>query len=173
MAGPRLVSARHVGGLVLGSLLVLILTGCSIGSPVPVSPEVSCAAVDDCEWTDFDGMVADWERTADTLELPPGASLREPERGDFGEGEQEFSGHYGESIAHSEWFCLWEGELLDQSDPDGTEAATAIAQLRLFLETRTFTEDYTGDVGIVAMVDEAADGDLDRLRNDCDVNCTE
>lgn len=153
---------------------VLATSGCSIGSPVPDPVTDSCLDLADCgASTDFDGMLADWEATAETLEVPPGAVMSPPEREDLGGGEQGFSARYGRSIAHTQWFCLWEGEFLAYPDPSSAEGEQALGQLRLFLETDTFAEDHGGDVGIIAMVDDAADGDTARLARDYEVNCAD
>lgn len=152
---------------------VLATSGCSIGSPVPDPVTDSCLDFADCgASTDFDGMLADWERTAETLEVPLDAAMRPPTLEDFGGGEQEFSAGYGRSIAHSQWFCLWEGEFLAHPDPARPEGGAALEQLRLFLRTDTFAEDYAGDVGIVAMIEDAEEGDLTRLAQDHEVNCS-
>jgi hypothetical protein len=153
-------------------MLAVVLAGCSIGSPVPDSTP-SCPS-DDCGmWLTFDEMHEQWDETAGTLRVPLGTSMREPQLLDFGGEDQQFTSGYGRSIAHSQWFCLWEGELLEQSDPSSPDAIASVEQLRAFLDTATFTEDYGGDVGIVSVIDDAAEGDLDRLRNDYDVNCAD
>lgn len=157
--------------VVLGA--VLFLSGCSIGSPVPRVASTTCAGDSGCEWMTFAEMVDQWEETVAELAVPTGTALRPPERSDFGADAQQFSAHYGESIAHSQWFCLWQGALLEQSDPTSTEASAAVTHLRSFFETRTFREDYGGDVGIVSMVDDAAAGDTERLQRDHEANCPE
>jgi hypothetical protein len=154
-------------------VLVLALTGCSIGSPVPQSTP-SCTSDEDCgSWLTFDSMVEQWDDTVATLEVPLGTSMREPELDDFGGGDQQFTSGYGRSIAHSQWFCLWEGELLNQPDPSSPEAAFAVEQLRRFLDTETFEEDYSGDVGTISMIDDAAEGERGRMQNDYELNCSD
>lgn len=117
-------------------------------------------------------MLAQWEEVAANLELPPGAIMVPPDLAELGGSDQEYDALYGESIAHSQWFCLWETEWLAQSDPSSSEATEAMSQLRSFFETRTFREDYGGDVGLVSMVDDAAAGESERLRRDVEVNCS-
>ncbi|RWZ55098.1 hypothetical protein ELQ92_15875 [Labedella populi] len=155
--------------------VVMSLAGCSYGSPVPdTSVSVGCSSSPVCEESlDVDEMLAQWETSVAALDRPAGTSMVRPDPSDLGGGDQAFDLHYGESIAYSQWFCLWEGEWLAQADPSSPEAQAAMVRLRSFFETPTFREDYGGDIGLVTMVEDAAEGDPERLQRDFELNCSE
>lgn len=156
--------------------LLLALTGCAIGSPVPTQPPEDCGEDMLVEGQcmpalSFEEMTAEWQRSANSLEVPDGTLLTPPSREAFGEGAQYFERGYGQSIAEAEWFCLWQQEWLTLHDRETTEADLAMSQMQSFLATDTFGHTFRADPLISNAVEAAADGDSALIRRYFDLNC--
>jgi hypothetical protein len=150
------------------------LAGCSYGSPVPDADVLACVdgvtntACPEAKTIDFDGMLAEWEAHAATLELPAGRELRTPQASDLGDEEQSYEVGFGESVAHASVLCAWKGEWLTLDDKQSSAAVDAMDYLRELVETDEFTSDGLAEN---AHLREAADGDPERLQADYDLNC--
>lgn len=157
-------------------LVVLTLTGCSIGSPVPEPPPTCQAGTEIPACADpisFEEMVAEWSMTRDGLDLPAGVSLESPSLDQYGDqsGDQSFEPGYGAVLAHEGWFCSWQRQWLGLSDKPDDEAVDAMKQLRAFLMTTTYRDAYREHPAIDRMLDQAEDGDSTALAARFQVTC--
>lgn len=149
-------------------VLPLLLAGCATSAPEGADEESH-----ETSFLDYDGMVAEYTQTAQTLSLPEGYSFpAEP----FERTDELYQQGFGATQAVFIWNCDWGREWLAVRGVDETAAAHAFEMYASVTETDTYKQSWDPvsiQVPFEAALEAAELGDASQIQADLTTNCPE
>lgn len=161
-----MMTRRNQLAISLMVVLPPLLAGCASAPPDAVDDESHETTI-----LDYDGTVAEYAQTAETLQLPDGQEYPDAP---FDRTDELYQQGFGRNQAVYIWNCAWGREWLAVRGIDEEKAAHAFTMYGSVRETDTYQESWdpaSMQVPFEAALEAAELGDASQIQADVTANC--